>query len=88
MNPKHLATTTTRKTPTSDSQKTPLKQDTETTPLHFATLNSETPLNSVNISGLSKTTVLIILFPGAFFRHTHHIVAPVKDVTYALKKNF
>ena len=44
--------------------------------------------NSVNISGLSKTTVLIILFPGAFFRHTHHIVAPVKDVTYALKKNF
>ena len=40
------------------------------------------------ISGLSKTTVLIILFPGAFFRHTHHIVAPVKDVTYALKKNF
>ena len=65
-----------------------LKQDTETTPLHFATLNSETPPNSVNISGLSKTTVLIILFPGAFFRHTHHIVAPVKDVTYALKKNF
>ena len=49
---------------------------------------AETPPNSVNISGLSKTTVLIILFPGAFFRHTHHIVAPVKDVTYALKKNF
>ena len=48
----------------------------------------ETPPNSVSISGLSRTTVLIILFPGAFFRHTHHIVAPVKDVTYALKRNF
>ena len=42
----------------------------------------------LNTSGLSKTTTLIILFPGAFFRHTFHTIAPVKDVTYALKKNF
>ena len=83
-----LSEMSTKKTPTSDSQKTPLKQDTETTPLHYATLNTETPPNSASISGLLKTKTLIILFPGAFFRHIQHTVAPVKDATSALKKNF
>ena len=64
----------------------PLKQDTEPIPLHIATKNTETPPNSV--STFLKTTTLIILFPGAYFHHTSHTVAPVKNVTYAFKKNF
>ena len=63
------------------------KRDTETTPHHSATPNTETPPNSANISGPSKTTTSNTLFPGAFSHRTRRTTAQAKDVTSASKKN-
>ena len=64
-----------------------LRCDTETTPHHSATLNTETPPNSASISGPSKTTTSNTLFPGAFSHRTRRTTAQAKDVTSASKKN-
>ena len=63
------------------------KRDTETTLHHSAMPNTETPLNSANISGPSKTTTSNTLFPGAFLRRTRRTTAQAKDVTSSSKKN-
>ena len=73
--PPSRAKTATHRKHISDLQKTTSKQDTETTPHHFATLNTETPPNLANTSGTLKTTTLNIVFPGAFSRHTRRITA-------------
>ena len=54
------------------------KQDTETTPHHSVTLNTETPPNSASTSGTSKTTTSNTLFPGAFSYHTRRTTAQEK----------
>ena len=64
-----------------------LKQDTETTPHHSATRDTETPPNSASTSGPSKVTTSSTLFPGAFSHHTRLTAAQVKDVVSASKKN-
>ena len=81
------AKTTTRQKRTSDSQRTTSKQDTETTPHHSFTLNTETPPNSASTSGTSKTTTSNTLFPGTFSYHTRRTTAQVKDEIFASKKN-
>ena len=60
-----------------------LKQDTETTPHHSATRDTETPPNSASTSGSSKATTSSTLFPGAFSHHTRLTAAQVKDVVSA-----
>ena len=64
-----------------------LKQDTETTPHHSATRDTETPPNSASTSGPSKATTSGTLFLGAFSHHTRRTTAQVKDVASASKKN-
>ena len=71
----------------SDSQRMTSKRDTETTPHHSATPNTQTPPNSASISGPSKTTTSNTLFPGAFSHRTRRTTAQAKDVTSASKKN-
>ena len=87
--PSHRYTqkTTTQQKRTSDSQRTTSIQDTETTPHHSATLNTETPPNSASISGPSKTTTSNTLFPDVFSHRTRRTTAQVKDVTSASKNN-
>ena len=53
----------------------------------FLHLSVSTEL-SKHIWTLKRQLYWSFYFLGAFFRHTHHIVAPVKDVTYALKEKF
>ena len=73
---------------TSDSQKTPSKQDTETTLHHSVTQNTGTLRNSADMSGPLKTTTLTILFHGVSFHLAHPTTVQVKDVTFASKRNF
>ena len=67
----------------SDSQKTPSKQDTETTLHHSVTQNTGTLRNSANMSGPLKTTTLTFLFHGVSFHLAHPTTVQVKDVTFA-----
>ena len=73
---------------TSDSQKTPSKQDTATTLHHSVTQNTGTLRNSADMSGPLKTTTLTILFHGVSFHLAHPTTVQVKDVTFASKRNF
>ena len=72
----------------SDSQKTPSKQDTETTLHHSVTQNTGTLRNSADMSGPLKTTTLTILFHGVSFHLAHPTTVQVRDVTFASKRNF
>ena len=86
MPPSHVRTTAPLKH-TSDLQKTTSRLDTETTPHHSDTQNTETLPNSANISGLLKKITLTTLFHGASFHQDHPTTAQTKDATSASKKN-
>ena len=69
-------------------QKMISRLDTETTPHHFDTQNTETLPNSANISGPVKKITLTTLFHGASFHQHHPTTAQAKDATSASKKNY
>ena len=73
---------------TSDLQKTTSRLDTETTPHHSNTQNTETLPNSANISGPLKKITLTTLFYGTSFHQDHPTTVQAKDTTSALKKNY
>ena len=72
---------------TLDSQRITSKRDTETSPHHSATRNTESPPNSASISGPLKTTTSNTLFPGASSNRTRRTTVQAKDVTSASNKN-
>ena len=69
------------------TEKKTSRLDTETTPHHSDTQNTETLPNSANISGLLKKITLTTLFHGASFHQDHPTTAQTKDSTSASKKN-
>ena len=62
--------------------------NTETTPHHFVTKNTETWPTSANISGLLNTRTLTTSFHGLSFHQAQPTIAQVKDAITALKRNF
>ena len=73
---------------TSDLQKTTSRLDTETTPHHSNTQNTETLPNSANIPGPLKKITLTTLFYGTSFHQDHPTTTQAKDATSASKKNY
>ena len=73
---------------TSDLQKTTSRLDTETTPHHSNTQNTETLPNSANISGPLKKITLTTLFYGTSFHQDHPTTVQAKDATSASKKDY
>ena len=83
----HVRTTAPLKC-TSDLQKMTSRLDTETTPHHSNTQNTETLPNSANIPGPLKKITLTTLFYGTSFHQDHPTTTQAKDATSASKKNY
>ena len=73
---------------TSDLQKMTSRLDTETTPHHSNTQNTETLPNSANTSGPLKKRTLTTSFYGTSFHQDHPTIAQAKDAISASKKNY
>ena len=84
--PSHIRTTAPLKR-TLDLQKTTSRLETEPTPHHSDTQNTETLPNSANISGPLKKITLTTLFYGTSFHQDHPTTVQAKDATSASKKN-
>ena len=85
--PSHIRTTAPLKR-TLHLQKTTSRLETEPTPHHSDTQNTETLPNSANISGPLKKITLTTLFYGTSFHQDHPTTTQAKDATSASKKNY